>query len=61
VRTTLGDEDRKLLKAAFLGMNDENPDLRDRLFTATLVNVDPERHLKPIREALDFMKSLKGR
>lgn len=61
VRTTLGEEDRKILEAAFLAMNDDNPDLRDRLFTATLVKVDPEGHLKPIREALDFMKTLKGR
>jgi hypothetical protein len=43
------------LRAAFLGLNEESHrELRDRVFTDELVEVEEETHLAPVREALEL-------
>jgi hypothetical protein len=40
-------------------MNQENPELRDRIFNGDLVLVEENEHLRITREALAVQKSLK--
>ena len=40
-------------------MNQENPELRDRIFNGELIVVDQDKHLVVTREALAFQKKLK--
>lgn len=51
VRRGLKIADRKKLEAALLSLNDQ-PALRDRLFTARLVKVDSKKQLSSLKEAL---------
>ena len=56
VRSTISEADRATLRTALLTMNEkENEELRDKLFTSKLVEVDAEAHLRAIREALEFL------
>ena len=56
IRSSIPEADRAALKSALLTMNEkENEELRDKLFTSKLVEVDAEQHLRPIREALEFL------
>lgn len=56
VRSSLSEADRKALREALMGMNEgENTELRDKVFTSKLVEVNPEEHLGAIRAALDFL------
>ena len=56
IRSSIADADRAVLKNALLTMNEkENEELRDKLFTSKLVEVDAEKHLHAIREALEFL------
>ncbi len=59
VRRFLKPRDKALLKAALLSLNQDNPELRDKVFTSKLVEVDAEQHLKITREALEFVSNLK--
>lgn len=60
VRSSISDADRDLLQKALETMNEkENEELRDKVFTSKLVEVDAEAHLKAIREALDFLGDAK--
>jgi len=59
VRSTISETDRKILQSALLAMNEENPELRDRIFNGALVVVDQDEHLKVTREALSLQKKLK--
>ena len=59
VRSTISETDRKILQSALLAMNEENPELRDRIFNGELVVVDQDEHLKVTREALSLQKKLK--
>lgn len=53
VRSALSEQDRQLLKNALLSMNSPaNQQLRDKLFTSKLIEVDESTHLAPVREAL---------
>lgn len=53
VSTKLGDADRAVLVAALVGLDAaETSELRDRVFTAKLREVDADEHLLPIKEAL---------
>lgn len=53
VSKRISPEDRALLLKALLTLNEPtNTDLRDRLFTASLVEVETDDHLQTIREAL---------
>jgi phosphonate transport system substrate-binding protein len=55
VRTNLSDEDRAALKAALLSMNhSDSNELRDKVFTSKLVEVDPAKHLSILSEALEL-------
>jgi phosphonate transport system substrate-binding protein len=45
IRSSISDADRTALRAALLAMDNENPELRDRVFTSRLVEVDSAPHL----------------
>ncbi len=52
VRSQIPDADRAVLRDALLAMEKENPELRDRVFTSRLVEVDPATHLGSLRESV---------
>lgn len=58
VRANLHPDARAALRAALQSLNSTDTALRDRLFNATLVEVDPQQHLASIREALAFAEAL---
>lgn len=56
VRSSISAADRDALRKALETMNETaNTELRDKVFTSKLVPVDPEQHLRAIREALEFL------
>ncbi len=56
IRSSISAADRETLRKALETMNEkENVELRDKVFTSKLVEVDPEEHLRAIREALNFL------
>ena len=60
VRSNIGDSERQALRKALETMNEkENAELRDKVFTSKLVEVDAAEHLRAIREALDFLGDAK--
>lgn len=60
VRSSISEADRTALRKALDTMNEsENAELRDKLFTSKLVEVNPDEHLRSIREALDFLGDAK--
>ena len=59
VRSTMSEKDRKIIKEALLQMNEDNAELRDRIFNGKLISVVADEHLKVTREALEFQKKLK--
>ena len=59
VRTALSSEDREALRASLLGMNEAAPELRDRIFGATLAPAEADTHLRITREALELMRTMK--
>ena len=59
VRGTLSENDKKFLQQAFLEINQENPELRDRIFNGELVLVEENEHLLVTKEALAVQKTLK--
>ena len=58
-RLSLSAADRDVIRQTLLGMNEDNPELRDKVFNGELVAVNPEEHLKITREALEVQKTLK--
>lgn len=58
VRSGLDEGTRARLQGAFLAMNDDAPELRDRLFGAPLVAANSDEHLAVTREALALVKQL---
>ncbi|MCC5842221.1 MAG: PhnD/SsuA/transferrin family substrate-binding protein [Opitutales bacterium] len=58
VRTSLHPADRIALEAAFRALNEQAADLRDRMFTGPLIEVDEETHLAPTREILALLRSM---
>jgi phosphonate transport system substrate-binding protein len=52
IRAQISDADRTVLRDALLAMEKENPELRDRVFTSRLVEVDPATHLGSLRESV---------
>jgi len=60
VRSSISEADRDTLRKALETMNEkENTELRDKVFTSKLVPVNPDEHLRSIREALDFLGDAK--
>ena len=60
VRSSISQADRDTLRRALETMNEkENAELRDKVFTSKLVPVNPDEHLRSIREALDFLGDAK--
>lgn len=60
VRSSISEADRTMLQKALLAMNEKgNEELRDKVFTSKLVEVNPEEHVRSIREALDFLADAK--
>jgi len=60
VRSSIPEADRVMLRKALEAMNEnENAELRDKVFTSKLVPVNAEEHLRSIREALDFLGDAK--
>lgn len=58
VRRSLDPKDKALLKHVLLSLNQENPELRDKVFTSKLVEIDPQEHLRVTREALEFIAEI---
>ncbi len=60
VRSALDKDTKTALKAAVLKLNeDENTELRDKLFTSKLIVVeDEDAHLESIQEALELVKAI---
>jgi phosphonate transport system substrate-binding protein len=56
IRSQISDADRSALRDALLAMDKGNPELRDRVFTSRLVEVDPATHLGSLRESLALAK-----
>lgn len=55
VRSTLAPELKNRLREALLALNEpQHQELRDRVFTSKLVEVDESKHLATIAEALEF-------
>ena len=59
VRASISESDKKFLQDTLLEMNQENAELRDRIFNGELVTVEEDEHLKVTREALAVQKTLK--
>ena len=60
VRSSISDADRATLRKALETMNEgSNTELRDKVFTSKLIEVNPEEHLRSIRGALDFLGDAK--
>jgi phosphonate transport system substrate-binding protein len=60
VRSSIRETDRQALRQGLETMNEkENAELRDKVFTSKLVEVDSEEHVQAIREALDFLDDAK--
>ncbi|MFQ3671091.1 MAG: phosphate/phosphite/phosphonate ABC transporter substrate-binding protein, partial [Verrucomicrobiia bacterium] len=53
VRTSLPESDRRRLREALLELGAMRPELRDRVFTSELVEVDTAEHVAPVRRALE--------
>lgn len=59
VRKELVEADRTALRRALLELNDEeNHQLRDRLFTSRLVEVDEDEHVAGLAEAMSLVRQL---
>ncbi|HLS27672.1 MAG TPA: phosphate/phosphite/phosphonate ABC transporter substrate-binding protein [Opitutales bacterium] len=55
----LGEEGQAKLREALLEFNnEEHKELRDKLFTSRLIEVDPQDHLQSIAEAIEFAKNV---
>jgi phosphonate transport system substrate-binding protein len=56
VRSNISPSDQETLRKALEALNEkENEELRDKVFTSKLVEVDADAHVQSIREALDFL------
>jgi phosphonate transport system substrate-binding protein len=59
VSTKVDPEEAARIKAALLEFNQEsNRELRDKLFTSRLVEVDPDAHLEGISQALNLARNI---
>lgn len=56
IRSQISDTDRTVLRDALLGMDKGNPELRDRVFTSRLVEVDAVAHLGSLKESIALVK-----
>jgi phosphonate transport system substrate-binding protein len=56
IRKTLPAADQARIKAALIALGKSNPDLRNRVFTSELIEVDTETHVAPVREALSAIR-----
>ena len=56
IRSGIPDADRTALRHALLAMDHENPELRDRVFTSKLVEVDAGAHLGSLKESIALAK-----
>lgn len=59
IRGNLNNALKDRVRKAFLEMNEKAADLRDRLFGAPLVEVDPEVHLEVTRQALETIEKMR--
>ena len=59
IRGSISQNDQDFLQKALLEMNEENPELRDRIFNGELVVVKEDEHLRVTREALEVQKTLR--
>jgi hypothetical protein len=51
-RAGISEADSAALRDALLAMDKENPELRDRVFTSRLVEVDAVAHLSSLKESI---------
>lgn len=59
IRGSISENDKKFLQQTLLEMNEENPELRDRIFNGELVVVEQDSHLRVTREALEIQKTIR--
>lgn len=58
IRKSIDSKDRSIIKHALLALNTNQPDLRNKVFTSKLIEVEADAHLAPIREALNFVSRM---
>ena len=46
----------RVLRAALVAMDEQNPELRDRVFTSRLVEVDAAAHLGSLKDSVALAK-----
>jgi len=56
IRSEISDADRAALRDTLLAMDKGNPELRDRVFTSRLVEVDANAHLSSLKESIALAK-----
>jgi len=56
IRSQISAADRTVLREALLAMDKENPELRNRVFTSRLVEVDPAGHLGSLKDSVALAK-----
>ena len=59
IRNAINEADRDTLRTAFLDMNTEATELRDRIFGAPLTPTTAQEHLKNTLEALELMRTMR--
>lgn len=57
-RSSLSNNDKRILRQAFLDMNEENPELCDQIFNGKLIIVDNNEHIQFTLDALEVQKTL---
>jgi phosphonate transport system substrate-binding protein len=58
IRNSVSEADRQVLREAFLAMNTEATELRDRIFGAPLAPTTADEHLQNTLEALELMRTM---
>ena len=56
IRSQISDADSAALRAALIAMDEGNPELRDRVFTSRLVEVDAASHLGSLKDSIALAK-----
>jgi hypothetical protein len=56
IRSAILDADRITLRDALIAMDKDDPELRDRVFTSRLVEVDSGSHLGFLKESIALAK-----
>ena len=58
IRSSISNNDKKLLLNAFLELNRENPSLCNRVFNGKLVTTKQDKHLRILNQAIETQKTM---